>query len=86
MEGLGPIVKIRLLLDGVEKTAFDGLGPHSFDLNTLTLNDGSYSLSVIATDATGQPLIYIFSFKVNNGRNCGFTPAELDARGDTGRS
>ncbi len=78
VDGYGPIVKIRLLLDGVEKQVFDGLGPHSYDLNTLMLKDGTYALSAVATDTSGKPYIYIYSFTVANGRKCDFTPAELD--------
>jgi len=78
VDGYGPIVKVRLLLDGMEKQVFTGLGPHFYDLNTLALADGTYTLSAVATDTNSKPYIYIYSFMVANGRRCGFTPAELD--------
>ncbi len=77
--GVGPIVKVRLLLDGVEKQVFDGLGPHVYDLNTLTLADGTYTFSVTATDTDGKLYSYIYSFTVANGRKSGFTPADTAA-------
>lgn len=77
VDGSGPVAKVRLLLDGEEKSVFDGGGSHSYDLNTLALEDGIYALSAVATDMNGKPYIYICSFTVANGRRCGFTPAVL---------
>lgn len=78
LTGYGPITKIRLLLDGVERKEYDGLGPNYFDLNTLTLTDGPHTLAATSIDADGKNYAYIFSFPIANGRESGFSPAETD--------
>jgi len=76
MNGYGPIAKIRLLLDGDERKTFDGVGPHLFNINTLTLPDGAHVLTLNATDTEGKTHLYVYSFPISNGRESGFTPAE----------
>lgn len=76
LTGTGPIATIRLLLDSHDVRIYSGLGPHTHDINTLMLADGMHYISATAFDADGRSSLYVYSFKVMNGRINSFTPAE----------
>ncbi|HOF87995.1 MAG TPA: hypothetical protein PLZ36_07815 [Armatimonadota bacterium] len=78
--GTGPVSKVRLMLKNAELKTFDGAGPHTYLLNSLTLDDGVQTISVIAVDDREKTYAYIYSFTVMNGRASGFTPAEREER------
>lgn len=80
MTGFGPVAQIRLILDSQELKTFRGVGPHLYELNTLPIPDGVHTISATATDAIGRTYAYVFSFTVQNGRQAGFTPAEVESK------
>jgi len=76
LTGYGPITAIRLLLDNDELRAYKTNGPHTYEIDTLPLDDGSHTISATAVDSAGKTYAYVFSFSIANGRKSGFNPAE----------
>ncbi|MHB9129610.1 MAG: hypothetical protein ACYDBB_00790 [Armatimonadota bacterium] len=74
--GTGNIDRIRFILEDKEYAVLKGLGPHTLNINTLTLPDGVHTLSATAIDPKEMTYGYAFSYNVKNGREPGRSPME----------
>ena len=75
LTGFGHLTAIRLLLDNEELSSYKTNGPHTYEIDTVRLDDDTHTIAATAVDDTGKTYAYVFSFAVRNGRKSDFNPA-----------